>query len=91
MDPSLFTWPMTNTVISRPLASCIRAMVQSFTWPILPGGLSSAPLYMVWMESTMRISGSSSDTDWSISSRAVSESTSRFSLATPNRWERSFS
>ena len=57
MEPSLFTCPMTKTVMSRLLAICMRDMVQSFTCPILPGGLSRAPLYMVWMESMMRISG----------------------------------
>ena len=44
MDPSLFTWPMTNTVIPCPLASCISAMVQSFTWLMLPAGESRASL-----------------------------------------------
>ena len=65
-------------------------MVQSFTWPMLPGGLSSAPLYSVWMESTMRTSGSSSETDWSTSSSAVSDSTKRLPPVTPSRWARSF-
>ena len=90
MDPSLFTWPMTNTVTFFPLASCMRAMVQSFTCPTLPGGLSSAPLYKVWIESTMRMSGSSPATDWSTSSNAVSDSTSRLPPPTPSRWARSF-
>ena len=55
IEPSLLTWPMTKTVMFRPFASCIRAIVQSLTCVMLPGGLSNAPLYMVWMESIINI------------------------------------
>ena len=91
MDPSLFTWPMTNTVIPCPLASCIRAMVQSFTWLTLPAGDSSASLYRVWMESTISTSGASAATDSSRSPRLVSEITNSRSLCTSSRLARSFS
>ena len=66
MEPSLFTWPMTKTVTPSPLASCIRAMVHSFTWLTLPGAEVTSPWYRVWMESTMSTSGWSS---WTASSR----------------------
>ena len=75
MDPSLFTWPMTNTVIPWPLASCMRAMVHSFTWLTLPAGESSDSLYSVWMESTISTSGVSAATDASTSDRLISEMT----------------
>ena len=91
MEPSLLTWPMTNTVIPRPFASCINAMVQSFTWLTLPAGESRASLYSVWMESTISTSGVSAVTDSSTSPRLVSEMTNSRSLWTFSRRARSFS
>ena len=91
MEPSLFTWPMTNTVTPCPFASCISAMVQSFTCPTPPAGESSSSLYSVWIESTMRMSGCSSATHSSTSPSRVSDNTNRFSLSTCSRSARSFS
>ena len=42
MEPSLLTWPITNTVIPCPFASCMSAIVQSFTCPTPPAGESSS-------------------------------------------------
>ena len=91
MLPSLLTWPMTNTVTPCPLASCISAMVQSFTCPTPPAGASSSSLYRVWMESTISTSGSSRRTHSSTSPSRVSDRTNRFSLSTERRLARSFS
>ena len=91
MEPSLFTWPMTNTVTPWPLASCIRAMVQSFTCPTPPAGESRSSLYRVWMESTISTSGCSLRTHSKIFPRQVSDRTYRLSLSASRRWARSFS
>ena len=90
MEPSLLTWPMTKTVMPSPLASCISAMVQSFTWLTLPAGESSASLYSVWMESTISTSGRSRRTDSSTSPKFVSEMTNRLGFSTRKRLARSF-
>ena len=74
MEPSLFTWPMTKTVTPSPFASCIRAMVHSFTWLTLPGEAVISPWYRVWMESTMSTSGCRVCTASSTLPRSVSES-----------------
>ena len=91
MLPSLLTCPITNTVTPCPFATCISAMVQSFTCPTPPAGESSSSLYSVWMESTISTSGCSSCTHSSTSPSRVSDSTNRFSLSTCSRSARSFS
>ena len=91
IEPSLLTWPMTNTVMPCPFASCIRAMVQSFTCPTPPAGESISSLYSVWMESTMSTSGFSSRTHSVTFPKHVSDKTYRFSLSTRSRCARSFS
>ena len=79
MEPSLFTWPMTKMVSPSPLASCIRAMVHSFTWLMLPW-------YRVWMESTMSTSGETACTASMTFSRLVSD---RRDSPSPLTWSRS--
>ena len=86
MDPSLFTWPMTNTVIPSPLASCIRVMVHSFTWLTLPGEALTSPLYMVWMESTMSTSGRMA---WTASTRFSKLVSARRYRPSPRTFSRS--
>ena len=86
--PSLLTWPMTNAVIFMVFASCITAMVQSFTWPMLPGAEAMSLLYIVCTESMIRISGFRSSTLCVTALISVSARTKRSSLDTPSRCER---
>ena len=86
MEPSLFTWPMTKMVSPSPFASCIRAMVHSFTWLMLPGAAVTSPWYRVWMESTMSTSGETACTASMTFSRLVSD---RRDSPSPLTWSRS--
>ena len=45
--PSLLICPTTKTVMPWDLEICIRVMVQSFTWEMLPGEDSLFSLYKV--------------------------------------------
>ena len=73
IEPSLFTWPMTKTVIPSPFASCISAMVHSLTWLMLPGAAVTSPWYRVWMESTTSTPGWTVWTASTTFSKLVSE------------------
>ena len=57
MEPSLVTWPTKKTVTPCPLATSCRREAHSRTWLTLPAAELSASVWVVWMLSTMTMTG----------------------------------
>ena len=88
-EPSLVTWPTRRVAMPRAFASTTRRWAHPRTWPAEPGAPASATRCTVWMESTMRRSGSRRSAWARIASTDASPASQRSSSTAPRRSARS--
>ena len=89
MAPSLVTWPTSSRAMPRFLATRISSWALARTWATVPGALSRASTYMVWIESITTTSGLSAASRLETISRTlVAAANPTDAPATPSRWAR---